>query len=92
MINRRIAFIMEIHITYNTDEMEEIRESIRKAFHNLQSFFVAASRKAILITSVPFYWLFIFRMINWFDPVLFAFVVGFSYIFSFMNLGWGILN
>lgn len=92
MMNRRIAFIMEIRITYNTDEIEEIREEIRNAYHNSQSFFVAASRKAILITSVPFYWLFIFRMINWFDPVLFGFVVGFSYIFSFMDLGWGVLN
>ena len=51
------------------------------------------SRKAFFLTSMPFYWLFLFRYIlNWFDLKWFIIVVVLSAILSLSGKGWGILH
>ena len=57
------------------------------------SFLRWISKKAVFITSVPFYWFIIFRyIIGTFDIGLFIFIVGVSFFMSFFGINWGILN
>lgn len=59
----------------------------------LRSFFSELSKKAMFITSVPFYWFIIFKyMIGWFDMGFFVFVIGCSMILSMTGGNWGMLN
>jgi len=60
---------------------------------NACSFFRWISKKAIFITSVPFYWFIIFQyVVGWFEVNFFIFVVCASIVMSFIGGGWGILN
>ena len=52
-----------------------------------------ASRKAFFLTSMPFYWFFLFRyVLNWFDLKWFLLVVVLSAVLSLTGKGWGILQ
>ena len=69
---------------------EEKKKS--KFSEKFRSFFKWTSKKAVFITSVPFYWFIIFRYVNWFDTGFFLFVVMASFAMSFAGSGWGIFN
>ena len=59
----------------------------------LRSFFNGLGKKAVYITSVPFYWFIIFKYImGWFNPGFFIFVILCSIILSVGGGSWGILN
>ena len=59
----------------------------------LRSFFNGLCKKAVYITSVPFYWFIIFKYImGWFNPGFFVFVILCSVILSVSGGSWGILN
>ncbi|MCX6707618.1 MAG: hypothetical protein NT001_05775 [Candidatus Woesearchaeota archaeon] len=59
----------------------------------LRSFFNGLCKKAVYITSVPFYWFIIFKyMMGWFNPGFFMFVILCSIILSVGGGSWGILN
>jgi hypothetical protein len=59
----------------------------------LRSFFNGLCKKAIYITSVPFYWFIIFKYcLGWFNPGFFIFVIICSIVLSLGGGSWGILN
>lgn len=59
----------------------------------LRSFFNGLCKKAVYITSVPFYWFIIFKyLIGWFNPGFFIFVIICSIMLSIGGGSWGILN
>lgn len=52
-----------------------------------------AGRKALFITSLPFYWLLVFKFVlGAFTMEVFAFSVLASWAFSLFDGGWGILH
>lgn len=65
----------------------------QKSAERLRSFFSGLSKKAMFITSVPFYWFIIFKyLIGWFNPGFFVFVIACSMLLSIGGGNWGILN
>ena len=59
----------------------------------LRNMLAGISKKALFITSVPFYWFLFFNYIlNWQSMGLFVFVVTASYMTSLSGHGWGLLN
>lgn len=67
-------------------ETKKKTESLRIMLNEL-------SKKALFITSVPFYWFIIFTYIlNWQSTSMFIFAVGTSYLTSLFGQGWGLLN
>jgi hypothetical protein len=59
----------------------------------LNSFFSGLSKKAVFITSVPFYWFIIFKyIVGSFNPAFFVFVIVCSIIISQFGGNWGIMN
>lgn len=56
-----------------------------------KTFLLETSKKAFFLTSMPFYWFFIFKYIlEWFDWQWFLFVVACSFLLSLYTKGWGI--
>ena len=50
-------------------------------------------KKALFVTSVPFYWLVFFtRILQWYDANFFIFVVIASMVLSVLGKNWGILH
>ncbi|MBW2999933.1 hypothetical protein KY339_04620, partial [Candidatus Woesearchaeota archaeon] len=51
------------------------------------------SKKALFITSMPFYWFIFFKyVINWFEIGMFLFVVLASFAISMLGMNWGVLD
>ncbi|MFO8016201.1 MAG: hypothetical protein R6U32_03790 [Candidatus Woesearchaeota archaeon] len=69
------------------------RASLKESFRRSFSLFKWAGKKAVFITSVPFYWLIIFRhVLHWYDAGFFAFVVIASLLLSMLGGSWGIMQ
>jgi len=50
-------------------------------------------KKALFVTSVPFYWLVFFtKILQWYDANFFIFVVIASMVLSVLGKNWGILH
>lgn len=95
---REFAFLQrELHCFHVYDRREERKRKIleaKKSFSEKScSLFKWISKKAVFITSVPFYWFIIFRyFLGSFDAGLFIFIIAASFIMSFFGSGWGLLN
>jgi len=55
--------------------------------------FASIGKKALFLTSMPFYWLVFFtRIMHWFDLHFFIFVVAASIALSVLGKNWGMIH
>ncbi|MBD3313776.1 hypothetical protein GF345_05010 [Candidatus Woesearchaeota archaeon] len=77
------------------DVMEKFEsyEKKKTKTEKARSYFRELSKKALFITSVPFYWFILFKyVVGSFNPAFFVFVVLASGLLSFTGSNWGVLN
>ncbi|PIN87169.1 hypothetical protein COV19_01095 [Candidatus Woesearchaeota archaeon CG10_big_fil_rev_8_21_14_0_10_44_13] len=75
------------------EKVLQIKQTARQKFQKFRSFLKWISKKAVFITSVPFYWFIIFRyIVGSIEMNLFIFIVAASFVMSSFGNGWGLLN
>ncbi len=80
---------------FNVVEKVQVKE-VKQEFKVPVSFgqkIASFGKRALFLTSVPFYWLVFFtKILNFFDMKFFIFVVAASMVLSLLGKNWGILH